>query len=102
MKGKKTGDRSKGTPNRATQEARHFCLSIVDDVAYQENLRSRALDGMLAPAVECMIWYFAKGKPTDRVQFLDITKLSTETRPPFGERFAQNNHRVQGPRHRRT
>lgn len=57
--------RPKGVPNRATTEARAFCASIVDDPAYQRSLRSRALKGHLAPALEAMLWHYAKGKPKD-------------------------------------
>jgi hypothetical protein len=79
MKGQKTGGRSKGTLNKATREARSFCASVVDDVVYQNRLRRRALAGTLSPALECMLWHYAKGKPTDTVKILDISKLSTET-----------------------
>jgi AhpD family alkylhydroperoxidase len=33
--------------------------------AYQAALRRRALTGKLAPAIECMLWYYAKGKPNE-------------------------------------
>jgi hypothetical protein len=65
MKGKKTGGRTKGTPNKVTREAKEFCASVIDDAAYQAALRRRALTGKLAPAIECMLWYYAKGKPTE-------------------------------------
>jgi hypothetical protein len=68
MKGKKTGGRQKGTANRVTLEARVFCASIVDDPVYQARLRRRALAGTLAPALEQMIWYYAKGKPSERTE----------------------------------
>jgi len=30
-------------------------------------LRKRLIAGKLAPAVECMLWWYAKGKPTERL-----------------------------------
>ena len=62
----KTGGRRKGTLNRATRAAKEFCTSVVDDPMYQATLRRRALTGELAPAIEAMLWYYAKGKPVDR------------------------------------
>ena len=63
---RKTGGRAKGTQNRATRAAQEFCASVVDDPRYQATLRHRALTGVLAPAIEAMLWYYAKGKPVDR------------------------------------
>jgi hypothetical protein len=62
----KTGGRAKGTLNKATREAKVFCASVVDDPVYQANIRRRALAGELAPGIETMLWYYAKGKPVDR------------------------------------
>ena len=42
-------------------------MAIVDDPAYRRNLASRARRGKLAPAVECMLWHYAKGKPTEDI-----------------------------------
>jgi hypothetical protein len=75
MKGKKTGGRQKGTANRVTLEARVFCASIVDDPAYQARLRRRALAGTLAPVLEQMIWYYAKGKPSERMAVTDDAEI---------------------------
>jgi hypothetical protein len=66
----KTGGRKKGTPNKATVEARAFASSIVDDPKYQANLRKRALAGKLKPQIEAMLWHYAKGKPVERYQFV--------------------------------
>lgn len=79
MTGKKTGGRAKGTPNKATREAKEFCASIVDDAEYQATIRSRALAGELSPAVECMLWYFAKGKPKEQVEHSGGVALSWES-----------------------
>ena len=57
--------RPKGTPNKASLAAKEFCASVVDDPVYQAGIRRRALTGKLSPVVECMIWYYAKGKPKE-------------------------------------
>jgi hypothetical protein len=41
---------------------------VVDDPAYQATIRQRAMRGKLAPAVECMLWYYAKGKPKELLE----------------------------------
>lgn len=66
-KGRKTGGRARGTPNRVTAEVRQACGEIVDDPAYRSHLLERARAGKLAPGVECMLWYYAKGKPREEV-----------------------------------
>ena len=53
--------------NKATVEARAACAALVDDPAYLRSLGDRLRSGKLPPAVECMIWYFAKGKPKERL-----------------------------------
>lgn len=59
--------RPKGKPNKATTEAKEVCSRLVDDPAYQKKLRTRLLAGKLAPAVECMLWHYAKHKPTEHI-----------------------------------
>lgn len=69
MKSKKTGGRKKGTPNKATREAKEFCASIIDDPRYQRALRARAIKATLSPAVEVMLWHYARGVPKQPVAF---------------------------------
>lgn len=73
---KRVGGRKKGTPNKVTKEAREAASRIVDDPEYRENLLLRAKAGRLAPAVETMLWHYAKGKPVERVEIEDVTQLS--------------------------
>lgn len=63
----KTGGRARGTPNKATVEVKAACAAIVDDPTYRRTLAARARAGELAPAVECMLWYYRFGKPKERV-----------------------------------
>jgi hypothetical protein len=39
-------------------------------------LRRRAVTGNLSPAVECMLWYYAKGKPVERQEIARIDDFS--------------------------
>jgi hypothetical protein len=57
--------RPKGVPNRATLEVREFSASIVDDPAYQQRVRERALAGELPPAIESLLWHYRWGKPKE-------------------------------------
>jgi hypothetical protein len=91
MKGQKTGGRKKGSLNKATIEAREACAKLVDDPVYQATLRRRLLQGKLAPAMETMLWHYAKGKPKEHVELshdaellalLDAGRLRNATRDP--------------------
>ena len=68
MKGRKTGGRRKGTPNKVTAEAQAVCAGIVDDPTYRTKLVARAKAGELAPAIEAMLWHYAYGKPKEQVE----------------------------------
>ena len=83
MRGRKTGGRRKGTPNKVTAEARAICAAILDDPTYRTNLTARARAGTLAPAVEAMLWHYAFGKPRESLEVTvgpagDLSELSTE------------------------
>ena len=60
--------RPKGVPNAATRVGREFAARIVCDAAYQAEVRRRALAGELAPAMECLLWHYAHGKPSQPVE----------------------------------
>ncbi len=67
-KGRKTGGRRPGSLNKATVEAKAACTALVDDPVYRQRLATRLRAGKLSPAVECMLWYYAKGKPKEEYQ----------------------------------
>ena len=67
-KGRKTGGRLPGSLNKATVELKQACAELVDDPEYRRNLATRLRAGELSPAVECMLWHYAKGKPKDEVE----------------------------------
>ena len=64
----KTGGRQRGTPNKITVEARAACALIVDDPGYRAKLTSRAKAGILPPAMEVLLWHYAKGRPKELVE----------------------------------
>ena len=83
MRGRKTGGRRKGTPNKVTAEVRVVCAAILDDPTYRTNLTARARAGTLAPAVEAMLWHYAFGKPKESLDVTvgpagDLSELSAE------------------------
>jgi hypothetical protein len=73
----KTGGRKKGTPSKATVEAKAAWSEIVDDLKYRKTLLTKAREGTLAPGVETMLWYFAKGKPRESLELSGDLALTT-------------------------
>lgn len=63
----KTGGRTRGTPNKVTREAKALCNAIVDDPNYLKALKERMIEGK-AGAMEPIAWYYAKGKPKERLE----------------------------------
>jgi hypothetical protein len=59
--------RPKGVPNKVTTEAKKACNEIVDDPTYRRALKKRMIAGS-AGAMEPIVWYYAKGKPKERVE----------------------------------
>jgi hypothetical protein len=51
-----------GRPEQ-TNEVRRLARLIVDDPDYLSNLKVRAMTGILAPAMEVMLWRYAHGDP---------------------------------------
>jgi hypothetical protein len=60
--------RPKGVPNKATVEAKKFCVNVLRSRAYVKSLWRRIKADKLPPAVETMLWYYAAGKPKERVE----------------------------------
>lgn len=59
--------RPKGTPNKATLDAKEYAGQLVDSPEYRASLNQRLLAGT-AGAIESLLWHYAKGKPVDRVE----------------------------------
>jgi hypothetical protein len=58
-------------PNKVTIEVKAACGQLVDNTEYRKQLARRLIAGKLAPALECMLWHYAKGKPIERVEVKD-------------------------------
>lgn len=59
--------RPKGVPNKVTQEVRDVALALLADVDYRDNLAARLKAGT-AGTMEPVIWYYAYGKPKERLE----------------------------------
>jgi hypothetical protein len=60
--------RPNGVPNKATLEAKAVCAALVDDPECQAGLAKPLKAGQLAPALEAVLWYYAKGKPKEHIE----------------------------------
>ena len=77
--------RRPGTRNRVTIEAQVAAAQIVDDPDYRAALRQRMINGT-AGAMEPLMWFYAKGKPVERVEhgqpgaFADLTDIELKAK----------------------
>jgi hypothetical protein len=60
--------RPKGVPNKVTIEAREAATQLIDNPHYRERLEADLVARKQHPSIEQMLWYYAKGKPVDRVE----------------------------------
>lgn len=65
-KGRKTGGRTAGTPNKGTGEVAARCRALIESPEYQTYFQHRLMVGQLAPALEALTWHYAYGKPVER------------------------------------
>jgi len=63
----KNSGRKKNVPNVVTREIRQVAHELLDDLYFQE-LRRRLLNGDVAPQLECVLHYYAWGKPKHYVE----------------------------------
>jgi hypothetical protein len=59
--------RPKGSRGKRYVEVEKVCRKLVEDPGYQAKFKQRLEDGSLPPALEAMAWYYAYGKPRERV-----------------------------------
>jgi hypothetical protein len=59
-------------------EARKAALAMVDDPLYRQRLMEDLRARRLRPAVECMLWYLALGKPIELVRHSGALPLQRE------------------------
>ena len=62
-----------GSKNRARKNslAQERAREILEGSEYQDYFERRLQDDSLAPGVETMLWHYAYGKPTDRLEIND-------------------------------
>ena len=77
------GGRPPGVPNKVTSEAKAACNAIVDDPTYRAALFKRMVAGKAGP-MEPLVWYYAKGKPKERVELGADEKLADLIRQAAG------------------
>lgn len=53
-------------------------LEMIEDPAYRKRLLRDLRSRKLRPAVECMLWYYAKGKPKEMVEHSGTLSLQQE------------------------
>lgn len=70
--------RPRGIPNKVTEEVRAAASELVDDPVYRTKLRADLRQRKVAPVVEQMLWYYAKGKPKERVEHSSGPVLDAE------------------------
>lgn len=75
-KGKKTGGRVAGTPNKVTAEIRAAAQQLFD-ANYFSTLKARILEGKAAPAVECRMLAYAFGEPSQDVNIPQLSDIVT-------------------------
>lgn len=59
--------RKKGVPNKVTIEAKLAAAGLVDDPVYRRKLATDLRKRKVHPAIESMLWHYAKGKPKETV-----------------------------------
>jgi len=51
---------------------------MIEDPVYRKRLLADLRERKLRPAVECMLWYYAKGKPKEMVEHSGTLSLQQE------------------------
>lgn len=61
-----------------SKETKLDCLQMIEDPIYRKRLLEDLRERKLRPAVECMLWYYAKGKPKEMVEHSGTLSLQQE------------------------
>jgi hypothetical protein len=61
--------RPKGSRNKTSTEVADFCRNMIESREYRASLKRRLLDGK-APHMEPILFYYAYGKPVDRIELI--------------------------------
>lgn len=65
-KGRKTGGRRAGVPNKVASEVGARCRALLESQKYQDYFAHRLEVGNLPPMLEALTWHYAYGKPVER------------------------------------
>jgi hypothetical protein len=68
MKGKKTGGRKPGVPNKITAEVRQFALAFLNNPKGLAKMAEQYEQGTLPPAILSLLFHYGAGKPTDTLK----------------------------------
>jgi hypothetical protein len=60
--------RPKGAKNKASAEIKDLARRLLNDKSYRERFATRLNEGELPPAVECMLYHYAYGKPAEQYE----------------------------------
>lgn len=91
QKGCKPGPgRPKGRVDDVKLAAQELARNVLRSPAYVQNLKARADEGRLPPAVEQMLWHYAAGKPPDKVELTGANDGPLQV--IFGGRFKPGDH----------
>lgn len=65
MRGKKTGGRVAGTPNKATPAIREFAQKMLGQLGgkYWTRIKTQLEEGTIHPTLEAKLWAYAYGEP---------------------------------------
>jgi hypothetical protein len=72
-----------------SKETKLDCLQMIEDPAYRKKLLADLRLRKLRPAVECMLWYYAKGKPKEMVEHSGTLSLQQELSALTNEELQQ-------------
>lgn len=67
-KGKKTGGRTKGTPNKQNTDVAAYARGIVEDPEVQAMILHQAKQGTLPAPILQMLFYYSHGKPQEKLE----------------------------------
>lgn len=76
VKGDPRAGRPKGALNKVTIEAREAASELVDNPEYRAKLAADLQARTVSPAIEQMLWYYAKGKPKEIIEHQGAVPIS--------------------------
>lgn len=79
------------TAFNASATRKDFCKQILDSPEYRQSLMQRIVLGMLPPAIEQLLYYYADGKPVEHLKVIDDSSIVDLT----PEQVAEKLQRVQ-------